>query len=62
MKKREQISWGEPILWMAELFGPPFCISILLIWRTQAVHNSLEVNSFFTIQLYFSQCFKNSEN
>ena len=49
--------WGEPILqkvW-AELFGPPFCISILKILSTQIHRHSLDLNAFSMICEYFSQ-------
>ena len=55
-------SWGEPILQTAELFGPPFCISIFEVWRTQTLCHSLDFNAFYMIQQYFSQVFENSSS
>ena len=43
----------------AELFGPPFYISILKALRTQILCHSLGFNAFCMIQKYFSQTFSN---
>ena len=39
LKRGDLISWGETILECrtAELFGPPFCISFLQVWRNQVI-------------------------
>ena len=49
---------GEPILQKAGLFGPPFSISILKVFRTQILRHSLDFNVFCMIQEYFSQTFQ----
>ena len=53
---------GESILQKAELFGPPFWISILKLSTTQMLHHSLDFNAFSMFQEYFSQNFKISKN
>ena len=57
-----QIKEGESNFWggggrgrgifyrKSELFGPPFCISILKIWWTQILCHSLHFNTFFMIK------------
>ena len=56
--------WGIPSLnycggnqyWRkSELFGPPFCISILKVSRTQILCHSLDLNAFCMIEEYLSQ-------
>ena len=42
----------------AELFGPPFCISILKILRLRTLRHSLDFNVFCIIQQYFSHTFQ----
>ena len=42
----------------AELFGPPFCISILKILRPRTLRHSLDFNVFCIIQQYFSHTFQ----
>ena len=37
-----------------ELFGLPFCISILEIWSTQILRHSLDFSGFYMIHQYFS--------
>ena len=39
----------------SELFGPPFCISILKVLQTQILRPSLDFNVFCMIQEYFFQ-------
>ena len=47
---------------MSELFGPPFCISILKVLLIQILHDSLDYNAFCMIQEYFSQGLEFSRN
>ena len=49
------ISGGNQFCWKSELFGPPFCISILKVFQTQILRHSLDLNAFCMIQGYFSQ-------
>ena len=58
LKRRDLISWGNQFCRTAELFGPPFCISIWEIWGTQILRHSLPFNAFYMIQQYFCQFFK----
>ena len=54
--KREEInSGGNQFCRKSELFGPPFCISILKVLWTQIHRHSLDFNAFCMIQEYFSQ-------
>ena len=46
----------------AELFAPPFCISILKLSRTQNLCHSLDFNASCIIQEYLSQAFGISTN
>ena len=46
----------------SELFRPPFCISILKVFRTQIFRHSLDFNAFCMIQEYFSQSLEISTN
>ena len=43
---------------MPALFGPPFCISILKVSRTQILPYSLDFNAFYMIMEYFLRLFK----
>ena len=47
------ISWGNQFCRTAELFGPPFCISILKVLRSQIFCHSLGFNAFCMIQCTF---------
>ena len=62
IKKGELISWGETILQNGWIIWSPFCISISKTWRTQILYHSLDINSFYNIQQYFSQFLKISSN
>ena len=54
--KREEInSGGNQFCRKSELFGPPFCISILKVLWTQIHRHSLDFNAFCMIQEYFSR-------
>ena len=46
LKKGNVISWGEPILQSRWIIVPSFCISILEIWRTRILRQSLDFNAF----------------
>ena len=46
LKKGDVISWGEPILQSGWIIVPSFCISILEIWRTRILRQSLDFNAF----------------
>ena len=43
---------------MAELFGPPFFISILKVSTTQILRHELDPEAFGMIQEYFSLTFQ----
>ena len=58
LKRGDLISWGNQFCRTAELFGPPFCISIWEIWGTQILRHSVDFNAFYMIQQYFCQFFK----
>ena len=62
LKGGNLISGGSHFCRKSELFGPPFCISILKILWTQIFRHSLDFNAFFMIQDYFSQSFAISTN
>ena len=53
---------GNQFCRMSELFGPPFCISILKVFYTQILHHSLDFNAFCMIHEYFSQSLEISTN
>ena len=55
LKRGDLISGGNQFCRMSELFGPPFCISILKVLWTQIDCCSLDFNAFCMIQGYFSQ-------
>ena len=55
LKRGDLISGGNQFCRKSELFGPPFCISILKVLWTQIHRHSLDFNAFFMIQEYFSQ-------
>ena len=42
--------WGNQFYRKSELFGPPFCISILKVLRSQIFRHSLDFNAFWLIQ------------
>ena len=55
LKKGDLISGGNPFCRKSELFGPPFCISILKVCWAQFLCHSLDFNAFCMIQVCFSQ-------
>ena len=62
LKRGDLISGGNQFCRMSELFGPPFCISILKVLWTQIHRHSLDFNAFCMIQEYFSQSLEMSTN
>ena len=62
LKRGDLISWEKQFCRTAELFGPPFCISILKIWWIQILRDWVDFNTFYTIQQYFSPFFQISSN
>ena len=62
LKRGDLISVGNQFCRMSELFGPPFCISILKVLWTQILCHSLDFNAFCMIQEYFSQSVEISTN
>ena len=61
-KRADLISRRNQFCRMSELFGPPFCISILKVLWTQIHRHSLDFNAFCMIQEYFSQKLETSTN
>ena len=61
-KSGDLISWGNQFCRKSELFGPPFCISILKVLGTQIHRHLLDFNAFCMIQEYFSQSLEISTN
>ena len=55
LKRGDLIFWGNQFCRKSELFGPPFCISILKVLWTQLLRHSLDFNAFVMIHEYFSQ-------
>ena len=55
LKRGDLISWGNQFCRMSELFGPPFCISILKVLWTQILRFSLDFRPFCMNQEDFSQ-------
>ena len=62
LKKGDQISGRNQFCRKSELFGPPFCISILKALQTQILRHLLDFNAFCMIQEYFSQSLEISTN
>ena len=55
LKRGDLMSWRNQFCRNSELFGPPFCISILKVLWTQIHCHSLDFNAFCMIQEYCSQ-------
>ena len=55
LKKGDLISGGNPFCRKSELFGPPFCISILKVFQTQILCYSLDINAFCMIRSTFQE-------
>ena len=62
LKRGDLISGGNQFCRMSELFGPPFCISILKVLWSQILHHSWEFNAFCMIHEYLSQSLEISPN
>ena len=62
LKRGDLISGWNQFCRKSELFGPPFCISILKVLWTQIHCHSLDFNAFCMIQEYFSQSLEISTN
>ena len=62
LKKGDLISRGNQFCRRSELFGPPFCISILKVLGTQILYHSLDFNAFCMIQEHFSRSLEISTN
>ena len=62
LKRGDPISGGNQFCRKSELFGPPFCISILKVLWTQIFRDSLDFKAFCNIQVYFSESFEISSN
>ena len=62
LKRGDLISGANQFCRKSELFGPPFCISILKVLSTQVHRHSLDFNTFCMIQEYLSQSFEISTN
>ena len=62
LKRGNLISVGNQFHRKSELFGAPFCITILQIWWTQILSHSLGFNAFCMIKEYLSQAFEISTN
>ena len=62
LKRWDLISGGNQFCRMSELFGRPFCISILRILSTQFLRHPLDFNAFCMVQEYFSQSLEISTN
>ena len=55
LKRGDPISGGNQFCRKSELFGPPFCISILKVLWTQIHRHLLDFNAFCMIKEYFYQ-------
>ena len=55
LKRGDLISGGNQFCRMSELFGPPFCISILKVLSTEILRHSLDFSPFCMNQKDFSQ-------
>ena len=62
LKRGDLISGGNQFCRKSELFGPPFCISILKVLLTRIHHHSIDFNPFCMIEGYFSQSLEMSKN
>ena len=54
LKRVDLIYGGNQFYIKSELFGPPFCISILKVLWIQFLRHSLDFNAFCMIHEYFS--------
>ena len=58
LKRGDLISGGNQFCGMSELFGTPFCISILKLFQTQILRHLLDFNAFCMIHEYFHHGFQ----
>ena len=62
LKNGDLISGGNQFRRKSELFGQPFCSSILKVLLTQILGHSLDFNSFYMVQDNFYQSLEISTN
>ena len=62
LKREDLIFWGNQFRRKSELFGPPFCSSILKVLSTKFVRHSLDFNAFYMIKELLSQSLQVSTN
>ena len=62
LNKGDLISVVNQFWRMSELFGPPFCSSVLKVLLNKLLRHSLYINAFCMIQEYFSQSLEISTN
>ena len=62
LKRGDLISGWNQFCRKSELFGPPFCISVLKVLWTLIHRHSLHFNAVCMIQGYFSQSLQMSTN
>ena len=62
LKRGDLISGGNQFCRMSELFGPPFCISILKVLWTQIYRHLLDFNAFLMDQYCLCQSLEISTN
>ena len=62
LRRDDLVSGRNQFCRKSELFGSPFCISILKVLWTQIFSHSLDLNAFCMIQEYFCQSFEISAN
>ena len=58
LKRGNLVSGWKQFCRKSELFGPPFCISVLKVLWTQILYHALDFNAFCIIQEHYSQTFK----
>ena len=61
-RRGDLVSSGNKFWRMSELFGRPFCISILKVLQTKILRHSSHLNAFCMIQEYLSQSLEISGN
>ena len=55
LKSGDLISSANQFCRLSELFGPPFCILVLKVLRTEFLPHSLDFNAFYMIYEHLSQ-------
>ena len=58
LKKGDLIYWGNQFYRKCELFGPPFCVSILKVLKSRILRHSIDFNAFCMIQEFVSHTLK----